>query len=174
MSNYCIPDVYAESIFTINYKALKDKKIKCLLFDLDNTIAAVNIKTPSKEVIELFKRLEDMNFKIIIFSNAFKKRIAPFKEKLNIDASPLSCKPFKKKYLKIMSQFGYKPEEIAAIGDQLFTDIKGANKLNITSILVNPLSKKESIITKFNRLKEKRIYKKLSENKVLIKGEYYE
>ena len=169
-----IPNYVYKTIYDIDFDTLYASGKRIILSDLDNTIAAVNIKTPSKEVIELFKRLEDMNFKIIIFSNAFKKRIAPFKEKLNIDASPISCKPFKKKYLKIMSQFGYKPEEIAAIGDQLFTDIKGANKLNITSILVNPLSKKESIITKFNRLKEKRIYKKLSENKVLIKGEYYE
>ena len=78
------------------------------------------------------------------------------------------------KYKKIMKLYGYNVEEIAAIGDQIYTDIKGANKLNITSILVNPLSPRESLFTKINRLKENKLFKKLSKQKILTKGEYYE
>ena len=34
-----VPDIYAKSIFLINYKKLRKSGIKCLLFDLNNTIA---------------------------------------------------------------------------------------------------------------------------------------
>ena len=45
-----IPDIYQKSIYTINYDVLLLRGIKCLLFDLDNTIAPVNIKSPSKKL----------------------------------------------------------------------------------------------------------------------------
>ncbi|MGN1338071.1 MAG: YqeG family HAD IIIA-type phosphatase [Candidatus Coprovivens sp.] len=171
MKNLLLPDIYQQNIYTINYKKLKQDGIKCLLFDLDNTIAQVNVKKPNKEVKLLFQKLEDMGFKVIILSNALKHRLRPFKEELNVDTSPLSCKPLSFKYKKIINLYNYKPEEIAAIGDQIYTDIKGANKMNITSILVNPLSKKESIFTKYNRYKENKLFER---NILLERGEYYE
>ena len=174
MKNIYIPDIYSKDIYSINYTKLKKQNIKCLLFDLDNTIAPEHIKEPTKEMINHFQKLEEMGFKVIIISNALKNRVKPFKEKLNIDACHTACKPLPHKYKKIMELYNLEPENIAAIGDQIYTDIKGANKLDITSILVNPLSNRESIITKINRLKEKRLFKKFQKQKTLIKGEYYE
>ena len=34
-----LPDIYKKNIFDINYNKLKKKDIKCLIFDLDNTLA---------------------------------------------------------------------------------------------------------------------------------------
>lgn len=169
-----IPKIYAQSVYTINYQKLKDNNIKCLLFDLDNTLVPTNIKTPTKEVKQLFNKLDALGFKVIILSNATKRRLSNFKEILNVDTSALSCKPYSFKYKKIMQIYKFKKEQIAAIGDQLCTDIKGANKVGIMSILINPLSKKERINTKINRLKEKIIYKYFEDNNILRKGEYYE
>ena len=64
-----IPDVYQKSIYTINYKKLKKNGIKCLLFDLDNTIAPYKVNEPDVKVKELFARLEE-DFKVIIVSNS--------------------------------------------------------------------------------------------------------
>ena len=47
MQNF-IPDMYQKSIYDIDYKKLKEKGIKCLLFDLDNTLVPVNIDIPTK------------------------------------------------------------------------------------------------------------------------------
>ena len=63
-----IPDIYQQSIYTIDYKKLHKNGIKCLLFDLDNTIAPYNTLEPDQKVKELFARLEN-DFKIIIISN---------------------------------------------------------------------------------------------------------
>ena len=137
-----IPDMYYKSIYDINYKKLLKMNIKCIAFDLDNTVASYKEDVPSVEVKELFNLLSD-DFKIILFSNASKKRLTPFKEILNVDSSYSTRKPLKKKYLKIMRIYRLKPEEIAFVGDQLITDIYGANNITIT--------KNRGICTRGNR-----------------------
>ena len=67
MNNF-IPDIYQRNIFTINYQKLKERGIKCLLFDLDNTLAPMMAKEPSKELKELFMHLDELNFKVVIIS----------------------------------------------------------------------------------------------------------
>ncbi len=169
-----IPDVYAKSIYTINYDKLKKQGIKCLLFDLDNTMAPVNEDLPDKKVKELFNSLEDKGFKLIIFSNAGKNRVQPFKEQLNIDASCYSLKPLKKKYNKVLKIYSYKVSAIAAIGDQLLADVLGANRMGMTSILVNPLSNNDFFTTKFNRRIEKIIYRKMAKRGLFERTKYYD
>ena len=169
-----VPDIYAKSLYTIDYDKLKDSGIKCILFDLDNTIAPVNILSPSKDMKKLVDELENMGFKLIILSNSPKNRVRPFKEQLNIDSAHSASKPFSKKYKKIMKVYNFKDTEIAAVGDQLLTDILGANLAGITSILVNPISEKEYIWTKVNRFFEKFIYKKFEKREILKKGKYYD
>ena len=73
-----------------------------------------------------------------------------------------------------MATFNFKDTEVACIGDQLLTDIYGANRLGLTSILVNPISKKERFGTKINRFFEKRIRKILQKRGLLERGKYYE
>ena len=123
-----VPDMYQKSIYTINYKKLKKNGIKCLLFDLNNTIASYDHDYPDDELRELFFELEK-DFKVIILSNSNKNRVRPFKEKLNVDSSFSSKKPFKKKYKKIMNLYNFKDTEIAVIGDVLLTDILGGNRM---------------------------------------------
>ncbi len=168
------PDIYQKSIYDINYQKLKENGICCLIFDLDNTIASIDIEVPDKRLLEFFLYLEDLGFKTIILSNASKKRVAPFKEKCNIDSSFKAKKPLKGKYLKILNIYNYKDTEIACIGDQLLTDIFGANRMGFTSILVNPISKKESFGTKINRCVEKMIFKGFQKRGIFLKGHYYE
>lgn len=168
-----IPDIYQKSVYDIDYKKLKKKGIKCLLFDLDNTLIPVKEIVPTKKVKDLFAYLEK-DFKVIILSNSNRKRLTPFKEGLNVDTSASSRKPFKKKYLKIMKIYKFKEFQIAAIGDQLLTDIYGANRVGITSILINPIGGNEKIGTRINRFFEKFIYKRLKKKKILVKGKYYD
>lgn len=172
MDNF-IPDIYGQSVFTIDYKKLKRNGIKCLLFDLDNTLVPYTIMEPTTKVKNLFSILSN-DFKLIIISNSGKNRLRPFKEKLNVDVAFKSCKPFKKKYQKIMELYHFKEDEIACIGDQLLTDILGANKMGFTSILVNSLAPFEPVPTRINRFFEKKILKRLKKKKLLVKGEYYD
>ena len=169
-----MPDIYQKSIYYINYDKLFKKGIRCILFDLDNTISPPHVNKATKRLIKLFDELKDIGFKIIIISNSPKHRIEPFKNYLNVDACAFAIKPRRNKYERVMDKFKFKSTEIAAVGDQLLTDIYGANKLDITSILVNPLTPHDYSITFFNRLFEKVIYNKLAKKDLLIRGKYYE
>ena len=165
------PNIYQKDVFSINYENLLKKNIKNLLFDIDNTIAAGNEKQPSPEIIDLFKDLERIGFNVFIITNALKKRASRFKDSLNIKTYHFSMKPLARNYKKLAKENNIKFEECAAIGDQIYTDIKGANKLGILSILVDPISNHEFITTKINRIKENNL---INITKIIKKGEYYE
>lgn len=169
-----IPDMYQKSIYSIDYEKLYEDGIKCLLFDLDNTCVPYVEKLPSKKLIELFDRLKDMGFKIIIFSNASKKRLEPFKKSLVVDCSYSSKKPSKRKFIKVLRMFKFDLSEVAIIGDQLFTDIFGGNRVGIKTILVNPMSSDDMFITKIFRVLEKGQYKKMNKRGIFTLGKYYE
>ena len=73
-----------------------------------------------------------------------------------------------------MKTFNYKPEDICAVGDQLVTDVYGANKMGITSVLVNPMSPKDFFTTTFMRFFERKIMKVLGKKDLFKKGRYYD
>lgn len=174
MNNF-VPDMYQKSIYHIDYEKLAENGIKCLLFDLDNTCVPYKDKEPNKKLIDLIEMLKDMDFKVIIFSNATKRRIKPFKDKLNVDSLARAGKPNKKGFVKIMKLFKYDLSEVAIIGDQLYKDIVGGNKVGIKTILVNPMSKDDMIFTTLIfRPLERLKYKKLASKKLLVRGKYYE
>jgi len=168
-----IPDIYQKSIYTINYQKLKKIGIKCLLFDLDNTLVSYKMTEPDHKVKELFAMLQ-ADFKVIIISNSNKNRLRPFKEKLNVDVAFSSKKPLKRKYKKIIELYDFNVNEVACIGDQLITDIFGANRMGFTSILINRISTSEPPWTRFNRFWESFILKSLKKKSILITGEYYD
>lgn len=168
-----VPDVYQKSIYDINYKKLKKRGIKCLLFDLDNTIAPYSMDVPDTKIKSLIAELED-DFKVIIMSNSGKERLRPFKEKLNVDVAFKSHKPLKKKYKKIMALYNFKDNEIACIGDQIMTDILGGNRMGFTTIWVNAIGSTEPWTTKFNRYLEAKILNRFAKKGILEKGSYYE
>ena len=169
-----VPDIYKKSIFQIDFNKLKASGIKCLLFDLDNTLVPYSEKKPSNKLIELFSGLKKLGFTPIIITNNGKRRVNPFKEGLGIDCYTWAFKPSLKKLLKVMEDHKFKETEMAIIGDQIFTDVLAGNKLGITTVLVNPISEKDNIIVKTNRLREKRIIKKMSKQDIFYKGRYYD
>lgn len=169
-----IPDVYQKSIYTINYTKLKERGIRNLLIDLDNTLVPINIKEPNEKIQELFHDLKNQGFQIVIFSNSPKSRLKPFKDILEVDCCARACKPKAKKFMTVMDSIQGTVSETAIIGDQMLTDIKGGNRVGITTILINPISEKDQIFTKFNRFYERKIMKKLRDKNLFVKGRYYD
>lgn len=167
-----VPDIYQKSVYEIDYNKLKNRGIKCLLFDLDNTLVFPSIKEPTNELIELFNKLKH-DFDVVIFSNSPNRRLKPFGDVLDVKYSYSSKKPFKGKFLEFIEKSKYDLGEIAIVGDQLLTDILGGNSVGITTILTDPLTKKDMIFTKFNRCIEKIVIKKLLKHNLFTKGRYY-
>lgn len=173
MENY-IPDIYVKSIYYIDYEKLKQRGIKCILFDLDNTIAPLSLKNPNKKIKDLFTKLKTMGFKIIIFSNSGKTRLKPFKDELEVDCAFSCKKPMRNKFDLILKEYRFAVSEVVIVGDNIITDVLGGNKVGITTILVNPISTKEKIKTKISRIYEKHVMNKLSKKELFYRGKYYE
>lgn len=169
-----IPDIYQKSIYTVDYQKLMDRGVKCILFDLDNTLVPFHIKHANEKISELFNKLRKMGLKVIIFSNSPKKRLNVFKEELAVDCLWNAKKPSKRGFEIIMNKYKYNITEIAIVGDQILTDILGGNKVGITTVLINPVSTKDPIWTRPNRFFERKIMKKLRNHDLFVKGRYYE
>ncbi len=163
------PNMYFKNIFDINYKLLKKKNIKVLVFDLDNTIMTVDDLVPSKEVVSLFQKLNN-DFQVYIASNNVKNRVRKIGQYLNVHAFYSVTKPSKKLKKLLLKKKNVKMEEVAIIGDQIVTDILMGNRLHMNTILVDPLGKKDLKVTYFNRWLEGKIMKKIN----LKRGKYYE
>lgn len=172
MNNY-IPNMYKKSILDINYSKLKQNGIKCLVFDLDNTLGLIDEKEIPSKVKELLKVLKN-DFKIVIISNNFKSRIEEFCRPFEVDFISFAMKPLTFSFKKIKKKFNLENKEMCMIGDQLMTDVLGGNKFGMFTILVDPLGKKDLKITTINRFLERKKIKKLTQMGVLERGKYYE
>lgn len=172
--NKFLPNKYVKNIFSINYESLKKSGIKCLIFDLDNTIAPVNIHIPDAKTKELLRNLTDAGFKIIIMTNSPEKRFKPFKKHFEYDVETFSTKPLKRKYKKLLKKHSFKNTEYCCIGDQMVTDVYGGNRAGMMTILTTPISNVEYKVTGINRFFERIIIKKLTKKGLFKVGEFYE
>ena len=168
------PDKYYSSIFDINFELLKKQGIKLIACDLDNTLVPHDILDATQDVIDLVSHVKKLDIIIVILSNNNYKRVKRFCEKLDIKFYYSSKKPLRKNFRRILEDYQLKPEEMCLIGDQIMTDVFGANRMNIMSVFVEPLAHRDIIYTKINRQLERRIIKRLEGRSLFKQGEYYE
>ena len=168
-----LPDIYKKNIFAINYDKLKKKGIKCLIFDLDNTLALIDSTKVESSVQELINKLKK-DFLVVIVSNSPKKRVSIFGKDLGVDSYPFALKPTIRTLKKIKAKYNLESKQIAIIGDQFITDMAYGYKGKITKIFVDPLAIKDLKITNINRYLEEKIMAKYNKNNLFKKGNYYE
>ena len=150
------PKVYVNSVYNIDLKKLKKvKNIKGIIVDLDNTLIAWGKKEIDNKINDWIKEAKRLDFKLCIVSNTNSKRVAKFAEIFEIPYSSNSIKPFNAPFIKAIEILNTVPSETMVIGDQIFTDIWGGNRLKLLTILVTPIVKKDSIGTFLHRNLEK-------------------
>ncbi|NLZ39177.1 MAG: YqeG family HAD IIIA-type phosphatase [Firmicutes bacterium] len=149
------PNEMVDSIYDINLQKLKAKGIKGIITDLDNTLLAWDSAEITPTVEQWIKEVRKAGLKIAIVSNNSAARVQECSAQLGVICIAKAVKPRRGAFRSIATQFNLAPEEIAVIGDQLFTDVLGGNRSGMYTILVNPISKKEFIGTKVMRLIEK-------------------
>jgi len=167
------PNMYQKNIHDINYKKLKKIGIKCLVFDLDNTIALIDQHIITNDTKKLLIDLKK-DFRVVIISNNVTSRVKKYSDYLECDFVANAAKPLAKGYKKISKKYNLNPKEMCMIGDQIVTDIYGGNRFGMHTILVDPLGKKDLKITSLNRFIESKILKKYEEKDIMKKGVYYE
>ncbi|BBE30828.1 hypothetical protein OSSY52_09690 [Tepiditoga spiralis] len=169
-----VPNEFKKNIFEIDYEKIKNTNHKLIIFDFDNTLVPWHTSTLSKEVTELFKKIQNLDMNILIASNGGAYRFDEIKKelkKLNISVMNMSLKPLNFKLLNKIKEYDYKSNECVLIGDQLYTDIIAGNSCGIYTIKVDPLSKTEGKWTKFVRRFEKISIKMMRKKPTLLKEE---
>lgn len=157
-----IPNEFHHSFFDIDFKDLYNKGYRYIITDLDNTLISYDEKLPTKQIHNAIESLKSMGFSIVLLSNNHQKRIQTFVDDLDINGYANARKPLLVGLKKALKSIDGEKDKTVVIGDQVVTDILGANRFNTYSILVNPLKKKtEKWYTKINRRLEYRMLDKL-------------
>lgn len=157
------PTYTIESVTKIPFVLLERDNIKGLIFDVDNTISTMG-KGITTECFKWIKEAKSLGYKICILSNSLNyKKVKKIMQDLDVFGLYFAKKPSTKGFEMALSLLELKKEEVIMIGDQIFTDVWGANRFGIKSILVKPLSKKEGPFTLLKRPLENIILKKLKE-----------
>lgn len=156
------PDAYVDSVRSINFEKLREEGIEGVLFDIDNTLVPHGAGA-TEEVIRLFIRLSKLGLRTCLVSNNKKERVEMFNTIIGSPFIYKAGKPKKSGYMKAMKKLGTDAATTVFVGDQLFTDIWGAKRTGIRTILVRPIDPKEEIQIVLKRYLEKIIlaqYKK--------------
>ena len=154
MSFKLFPTEYCESTYSIDFEKYYEEGYRGIIFDIDNTLVPHNAMHDDRS-LALFKRLKDIGFKYCFVSNNKEPRVASFNEKIGAEYVFKAGKPKKTGYEKAMEMLGTTRGTTLFVGDQLYTDIWGANRAGIHSILVKPIDKHEEIQIVLKRFIEK-------------------
>lgn len=150
------PREWVDGICQIPWDLWYERGMQGVIFDIDNTLAPHGAPA-DEQVIALFEKLHGMGWKTYLLSNNKEPRVASFAAQVD---SPYICKsgkPAVKNYRKAVEAMGTGTGTTLFVGDQLFTDVYGANRAGIYSILVNPVHPKEEIQIVLKRYLEKAV-----------------
>ena len=161
MSSVFLPDIFVDTVFDMDLEDLKSKKIKAFIFDIDNTLATYAMPVADEKTAAWVKKLKADGFKIFIVSNNDKERVRIFSENIDVPYFGKALKPLGIFLRRACKSMGVTPKETALVGDQLFTDVWGGNLLNMTTVLVKPISEVEDGFVKFKPQFERRILKNM-------------
>ncbi len=147
-----------KSAYAIDYESWYAKGKRALLFDIDNTLVPHGAPADEK-AIDLFEKLNRIGFKTCLISNNREPRVRTFAEKVGALYLWKAGKPSPRGFESACAMMKESPEHTLFVGDQLFTDIWGANRAGIETILVEPIHPKEEIQIVLKRILERIVLK---------------
>lgn len=159
------PDLQLERIGQIDFAALKQSGICGLLLDIDNTLVSYQDRSPTEEVLRFLNAAISADLAVALVSNNSRRRVEIFAQGLGIPYLHRAHKPMRYGYLSLANQLGLAPQQIAVVGDQIFTDVYGGNRCGMFTILVNPIAAKESGFFRFKRHFEKKVLKQMKKKR---------
>ncbi len=148
------PKRLADSSYTIDYEALYQEGYRGILFDIDNTLVRHGADADDR-AIKLFERLKRIGFQTCLISNNSNARVSRFNQKIGTNYIYKAQKPAIKNYIKATKTMGTRIDNTVFVGDQLFTDVYGANRIGMMTYLVKPIHPKEEIQIVFKRKLER-------------------
>lgn len=166
-SNY-IPSIYQKDIYSINYDALKNKGIKLISYDIDETIAGDDDKYPPKSAVTLFENLKNDDFTVVLITNTNEERAQLFSKLLGVDKIARAVKPLGSSFIQILKGNGLSKNEMIHVGNSILDDVAGGNSAGIYTALVDFCKSEKDM-----KPEEKTLIETLKDKKLFSKGKYF-
>lgn len=157
-----VPAEVQPSIFAVDIEALRARGIRGLIVDLDNTLVPWRHPAPTPAVLEWLRRAEGAGLGVCIVSNGGSRRVEAFARQARVAYVGGARKPRRHGFREAMARLGTGAAETAVVGDQIFTDVLGGNRLGLYTILVSPVSPREFVGTRVVRLLERLVLGRLA------------
>ena len=156
-----LPTLAVKHVTDITPEMLHVMKVKGMILDVDNTLSRHGCPIPFEGSIEWTHEMRAAGIKVIIVSNNFKKRVSEFAAKYDLPYLYRAFKPLPKGYKQAMHYLHLPPKEIVVVGDQIFTDVLGANAAGMKSILLTPKDMEHSFTFRVRRKIESPIRRRI-------------
>ena len=134
-----IPDMILPALTDITPELLRQRGIHWLLMDFDNTIVPYVTDEPTPEMLSWLRTMQASDIALCIVSNSKRPRVVTFCRTYGLDCITHARKPFQKGISECLTRFHLRPSQAALVGDQIYTDVLGANCAGLTSILVSAI-----------------------------------
>lgn len=150
-----MPTVIFRRASAITPEYLRALGIKALMLDVDNTLTAHGSQELPEDIAAWIDVMRASGFQMAIASNNFKRRIAPFALRLGLPFAAFCCKPAPWGFAAARKTLGVSKNEMALVGDQIYTDALGANLYGIRVLLVQPMCEDNKLTICAKRILEK-------------------
>ena len=160
-----LPTAAVERVTDITPKLVRSMEANTVLLDVDNTLALHGSQIPFPGTVEWAGRMQKSGIRIMIMSNNVKERVAPFAALYGLPFISMALKPLPAAYRRAIRKLGAERAETVAVGDQIFTDVVGANLARVKSILLMPAREERSLSFRIRRYLEKPVRGKIAKIK---------
>lgn len=134
-----LPKHIFRKLTDISPEFLHERGISLLLMDFDNTMLPYTKDTPSEELLDWIHTMQSSGITLCIVSNSHKPRVPEFSARYQVPCVTHAAKPSTKGIVRAMERFGCTKAQTALVGDQIYTDVLGANRAGITSLIVRSI-----------------------------------
>lgn len=142
------PQLFLDSVQAIDLRLLRRQGIRGIIVDLDNTLAGWQAPRPTAEVLRWLRRMRSGGVQAVILSNNRVARVERFAAECGVPFISNAGKPRMRNFRRAMELIGTTVRDTAVVGDQMFTDILGGNRMGLFTILVAPVNRHEFVGTR--------------------------
>ena len=139
MSFCLIPDVILKRLTELTPELLSARGISFLMMDFDNPIVPYTTDVPTEPMRAWLEQMKSSNIRLCVVSNSKRPRVVTFCKAYGLDCITHAKKPFSRGIRACLARFSLEPARCALVGDQIYTDVLGANCAGVQSILISAI-----------------------------------
>jgi HAD superfamily phosphatase (TIGR01668 family) len=152
-----MPTYVIDKVTYIKAELLHRMGVRAILLDVDNTLSKPGSQVPYPGTVEWVREVRHQGFRLMIISNNFRARVAPFAAQYGLPFVSFAMKPLPLAYWRALHQLCVSRREAVVVGDQVFTDVLGANLVGIQSILLTPVAREGGASFRWRRSMEEKV-----------------